>query len=202
MPQDREPRGQVGGPQVVQHLDHAAMRGAVAHRPAGDLDHHIVAIVGAMRLPRAHLHRIPVGRILGLDPAGAAAGPEHAADVRGGILGAPDEPRNPATAVVHAHGQYFHPVVVHQRGGVGPRQHQRRRTIIRNHEHIAVGTAAHAAGHPLALARDGEAVRALDGLPVAHHGGQALGQRLALPVGVDTQPFGKPHRGQRLGRLG
>ena len=69
------------------------------------------------------------------------------------------------------------------------------------HQHVAVGASANATRDPFAVARDREPVGTFDGLAVAHHRAQALCQRVALCVGVQSQSFGKARRAQRLRRL-
>ncbi len=81
------------------------------------------------------------------------------------------------------------------------RQHQRRRAVIRHHQHVAVGAAAHSAGHAFALARRGKSIRPLDRLAIAHHCRETLGERLALRAGLQAETLGEARRGQRLGRL-
>jgi hypothetical protein len=129
------------------------------------------------------------------------AGVPDAADPRRRIARAADQARDSAAALVHADGENLDAIAVHQSGGVGARQRQRRGPVIGHDQHFAAGPAAHAAGHALALARRGKTVRPLDGLAVAHHRRQTLGQCLALRSRVQSQTLGKARGAQRLGRL-
>jgi hypothetical protein len=199
--QDGEARREVGWTEVLQHFHHPSMGGCGALRPARDLDDHMVAVAGAVCVPRGDLHRVPMTRILRLESTGGPLGAPDAADPAGGIARALDQPRNAPAALVHPHGQHFRAVVMHQRGGVGARQHQRCGTVVRQHQDIAIGPSADAARHAFAVARRGEPVRTLDGLAVAHHRGQALRQGIALPVAVDAETLRQARRRQRLGSL-
>ena len=121
--------------------------------------------------------RIPVAGILRIDAAISAAvtGVPNAADPRRGFGGAAYQAGDAPSAIVHADRQHLDAIVVHQGRRVGARQHQGCRAVIRQHQHLPVRSAAHSARDPLAVARGREAVRTLDRLAVAHHGGQALG---------------------------
>ncbi len=129
------------------------------------------------------------------------AGVPDARRYRRRIADAADQARDAPAAFIHADGEHLDAVAVHQRCGIGARQHQRRRAVVRHHQHIAVGAAAHPAGDALALARRGKAVRALDGLAVAHHGGKPFGERVALCARLQAQALGEPRSRQRLRRL-
>lgn len=167
----------------------------------GDLDDDVVAVARTMSQARTDLDRIPMTGVLRLDAAGSVAGVENAPDLLRPVAGALDEARDAAAAVVHANRQHFDPVVVHQGGGIGARQGQRRRTIVRKHQHVAVGAAAHPSRHALALSGGREARRTLDGLSVAHHRCEAFGQRVTLFVGVQSEPLREPRGGQGFRRL-
>jgi hypothetical protein len=75
MPQDREARRKVGGPQIVQHVDDAPLRRRFALRPPGHLDDDVVAVARAVPLAAAHLHRVPMAGILRLHPAWLSPAP-------------------------------------------------------------------------------------------------------------------------------
>src|ERR1700722_18368718 len=119
-------------------------------------------------------------RIFRLNAAAARAGMPDSADQRRRIADALDQSRNAPAALVHADGKHLDAIVVHQGRGVGPRQYQGRRTVIRYHQHIAVRTAANPPRDALAITRDRESIGSFDGLAIAHHGTQALDERLTL----------------------
>ena len=106
-----------------------------------------------------------------------------------------------AAALVHSDGAHLDPIAVHQTRRVGPRQQQRPRGIIRYHEHVAVGAASHEPRQTLGFAGGGKSLRPLDRLPVAHHGGEALRQGVALLVGTHSEALRQALRAQRLGCL-
>ena len=135
------------------------------------------------------------------DPAAAWIRAPDAADARWCIADALDQSRDPAPALVHADGENLDAVAVHQRRGIGARQHQGRRTVVRHHQHLAAGAPAHPARHPFSLAGRREAVRPLDRLAVAHHGGESFRQGVALRAAVQAEAFGEACRGQGLRRL-
>ena len=130
------------------------------------------------------------------------AGVPNAADPCRGFAGAAYQAGDAPSAVVHADRQHLDAIVVHQGRRVGARQHQGRRTVIRQHQHFPIRSTTDSTRDPLAVARGREAVRTLDRLAVAHHGGQALGQSIALRVRLQPQALRQTRRRQRLRRLG
>ena len=199
VPQDGKACGKIRGTHIGEHLDDAPMRRLLALRPPSDLDDDVVAVARTLREPLRHLHRIPMPRIFRLHLAEVRV--IHAAYAVRRIGGAADQPRDPAPAVVDADREHLGRIVVHQRRRVGAREHQWGRAVDRHHEHIAVGTAAHAPGQPLALPGRGKSVGARDRLSVAHHRRQSLGEGVAFGIGVQPQALGQPGHGERLVRL-
>ena len=203
MAQNGEARRQIRRPQILEHFDDAAVRGHIALRPLGDFDDDIVAVLGAVRdragalRPNTNDRDPPARR----RPCAAGSGVPDAADARRRIGRAADQARDAPSAFVHADGEHLDAVAVHQRRRVGARQHQGRRTVVRHHQHFAVGAAAHPARHPLALARGRKAVRPLDRLAVAHHRRQTFREASRCASVCKPEPLGEARRGQRLGRL-
>ena len=142
-----------------------------------------------------------MARVLRLDRAAVPARVPDAADARRRIGGAVDQARDAPSAFVHADGEHFDPVAMHQRRRVGTRQNQGCGTVVRQYQHIAVGPAAHPTGDAFALARGRKAVRSLDRLAVAHHRRQPFGERFALCGRIEAETFGEPRRRQRLRRF-
>jgi hypothetical protein len=197
--QDGKARGEVRGTHVGEHFEDAPLRGLIALRPPGDFHDDIVIVAGTVRLALGHLHDIPMTGILGLNVAELRM--IDAADAARRIACAADQPRDPSAAVVDADRQNLDRVVVHQRRRVGTGKHQRCRPIDGQHEHIPVGPAPHAAGHPLTFSGRGKSLGSRDRLSVAHHRPQALRQGVALAVGVESEALGEARHGQRLVRL-
>ena len=199
MAQNGKARGEIRGPHIGEHFDDAPLCGLIALRPAGDFHDDVVVVAGAVRQALGHLHDIPMPGVLGLNMAEVRT--IDAADAVRRIARAADQPRDPPPAVIDADRQNLDRVVVHQGRRVGTGKHQGRRPIDGHYEHIAVGPAAHAAGHPLTFAGGGKALRSGDRLTVPHHRPQALRQGVALAVGVQPEALGEPRHGQRLVRL-
>jgi len=142
-----------------------------------------------------------MARIFRFNAATALAGMEDSANQRRRIADALDESCNAPAALIHADGQHLDAIVVHQGRGIGSRQYQRRRAVIRYYQHIAVRTAANPPRDALAIARNRESVGSLDCLAIAHHGAQAFDERLTLRIGAHSQSLGEPRCAQRFRRL-
>ncbi len=179
----------------------APLRRRFALRTLGHFDDDLIAFARAVPISQFDFNRIPVTRIFRLHVAAALAGVPDPADQRRRIADALDQPRYAPAALIHSHSEHFDAIVVHQSRGVGARQYQRRRAVIRHHQYIAIGAAAHASRDPLAIAGDREAIRPFNGLAIAHHGGQAFGERLTLRVRAHPQALGEPRGAQRFRRL-
>ena len=202
MAKNREARRQVGRPQIFQHFDDAPVRRVLALRAFGHFNDDRIAVFGAVPIPRRHFDAVPVTGVFGRDvarnPAAAVICAPDAADARGRVADPPDQACDSPSALVDADGKHFDAVAVHERCGIGARQHQGRRAVIRYHQHFAAGAPAHPTCHPFAFAGGRKAVWSFDGLPVAYHRRQALGERFALRRCVQPQPFGEARGGQRL----
>src|SRR5450631_837943 len=103
-----------------------------------------------------------MARILRFDAAARLSGMPNAADKLRRIADALDQSSDTPAAFVHSDGEHFDPVVVHQSRGIDPSQNQGRRSVIRQHEDVAISTAANAARDTLAFACRGISVRPLD----------------------------------------
>ena len=124
-----------------------------------------------------------------------------AADALRRFADAPDQASDSAAALVHSHGPHLDPIAVHQTCGIGPRQQQRPRGIVRDHEHVAVGAAPDESREPFGFACGGEPLGAHDRLPIAYHRGEPLFQGVALRLGTHSEPLRQALRTQRFGRL-
>ena len=142
-----------------------------------------------------------MARIFRLNAAAALTGMPDSADQSRRIADALNQPRNAPAAFIHTDREHLHAIALHQGRGVGSRQHQRRRSVIRQHQHIAVRASANAPRDPLAVAGDRETIGPFNCLAIAHHGAQAFTQRLTLRLGIQTQSLGKPRRAQGFRRL-
>jgi len=129
--------------------------------------------------------------IFRFDAAASLSRVPDAADQLRCIADALDQAGDAPPTFVHADGEDFDPVVVHERCGVDAGENQRCRPVIRQHQDIAIGAAAHPACDAFALARRRKTVRALDGLTVAHHCRQAFAQRITLRIRRHSQPLGE-----------
>ena len=105
-------------------------------RALGHLDDDLITVARAVPVAQGHVNRVPMARIFRLDSAAVLPGMPDAADEVRRIGDALDQSSNASAAIVHAHGEHFDAIVLHQRRGISPRQYQGRRSIIRKDEHI------------------------------------------------------------------
>ncbi len=201
VPQDRKARRQVGRPEIVEDFDDATVRRGVPLRTLAHFNDDVVALFGTVPVARGHFNRVPMAGILRLHATMILAGMPDAADAYRRIAGASNQARDTSSAFVHADGEHFDTIIVHQRRGVDSRQNQGCRAVIRHHQHLAAGAAADAPRDALTLARRCKAVWPLDRLAVANHRRQALIERLALRIASQSQLFGETRRRQRLRRF-
>src|SRR5258708_22576662 len=93
-----------------------------------------------------------MARIFRLDSAAVLPGMPDPADATRRIADALDQSSNASATVVHAHGEHFDAIVLHQRRGIGSHQYQGRPSVIRQEEHIPICLTANAPSHALTRA--------------------------------------------------
>src|SRR6267154_930487 len=104
MTQDREASRQIRRPQVVEHLDHPAMRRNVALRTARDLDDDVVALACPVRQTGRHVDGVPMTGVFRFDTSHALHRMPNPADAHWSIARPANQTRDAAPAVVYADG--------------------------------------------------------------------------------------------------
>src|SRR5258708_26421889 len=110
-----------------------------------------------------------MARIFRLDSAAVLPGMPDPADETRRIADALDQSSNASATVVHAHGEHFDAIVLHQRRGIGSRQYQGRRSVIPQDQHIAISLTAKAPRPALPVARRPRTLRSFNFFSLAHH---------------------------------